>query len=214
MIRILSVRTGRVAPFPSGGGDPDSSAIRKTELSGGAALGTTGLEGDEVYERHVHGGPERALHVFARESYAHFESLAGQAFPPSTFGENVLLEGYDETEARPGDRLRIGTALVEVSMPTERCAKPGLNAGVPQLLKWIIESGRSGWYVRVIEPGTLAAGEPAELVARGPEGFTLQQLGRAMFHGGEAEREAILAIEPLSEAWKERFQVLLERRRS
>lgn len=214
MARVEAVHAGRVEVFRADDGQEVESAIRKRAVDGPVEVGRLGIGADEVFERQVHGGPERALHVFARESYAHHEGLAGRALPVPTFGENLTVEGYDDAEARVGDRLRIGTGLFEVSMPTERCAKPGRNVGVPLLLKWIIESGRSGWYLRVLEPGTLRAGDAIEVVERGAEPWTVQRLATALYQelGDEATVSAVRAHPALSEAWKERFETLRKRR--
>jgi MOSC domain-containing protein YiiM len=99
--------------------------------------------------------------VFATESYRIFERRAGRSLPVPSFGENLTVSGYDERVACVGDILRVGGALVQVSMPTEHCNKPGRLVGAPQLLKWILETLRTGFYLRVLEPGAIAPGTPA-----------------------------------------------------
>ncbi|NNL65532.1 MAG: MOSC domain-containing protein [Myxococcales bacterium] len=214
-MRIVSVQAGPVETFTPSDGQPLESAIRKRDRVGPVAVDRDGIACDAVFETHVHGGPERALHVFDRASYRHFEALAGRPLPVPTFGENLTVEGYDEFEARVGDRLRAGTALLEVSQPTERCAKPGRHAGEPRLLKWILASDRCGFYLRVLEPGSLAAGDALGLLERGPEQATIARLAALMTRGLEDAEgvRAAHAIPALADEWKQRLEVLRERRR-
>jgi len=212
--RILSIHRGGIETFEAQDGTTVESAIRKQTSARPVRLGEHGIDGDACAEADAHGGPNRALHAFAIESYRHFEALAGRPFPVPTFGENLTLEGYDELEARVGDRLRAGQVLLEVTMPTERCPKPGRSAGEPRLLKWILESLRSGFYLRVVEPGVIAAGDAIELAARGPAEWTIERLSRAMYR--EIEDEALLArldvLPELAPEWKARLAVHHERR--
>lgn len=212
-MRIVSVQAGRVERFTPSDGRPLESAIRKRTVAGPVAIDRDGIAADAVFETDVHGGPERALHVFDRASYRHFEALAGRPLPVPNFGENLTIAGYDEFEARVGDRLRAGTALLEVSQPTERCAKPGRHAGEPRLLRWILESNRCGFYLRVLEPGTLAAGDALEPVARGPAEWTIARLSELMLRGlGNLEHvRAAQALPALADEWKQRLEVLRER---
>jgi MOSC domain-containing protein YiiM len=212
--RILSIHRGPVGHFVADDGTAVESAIRKRVCTGPAIVSVRGIEGDTCAETDAHGGPNRALHAFPIEGYRHFEGLAGRAFGLPTFGENLTVEGYDEFEARVGDRLRAGSTLLEVTMPTERCPKPGRSAGEPRLLKWILESFRTGFYLRVLEPGTVVAGDPIELTARGPAEWTVERLTRALYR--EIEDEALLrrthAILELAPEWKARLDVHYERR--
>lgn len=214
MARIRSIHRGRVETFEADDGTTVESAIRKQTCAGPVLVGALGIDGDECAEADAHGGPNRALHAFALESYRHFAGLAGRELPVPTFGENLTLEGYDELDARVGDRLRAGDSLLEVTMPTERCPKPGRSAGEPRLLKWILESLRSGFYLRVVEPGAITAGDPIELAARGPAEWTVERLSRAMYR--EIEDEALLAridaLPELAPEWKARLGIHHERR--
>lgn len=212
--RVVSLNLGRCAHFEVSDGGSLESAIRKTPQSGPVAVRAEGLVGDEVSPEPAHGGPNRALHVFASESYRVLEARAGRSLPVPSFGENLTLSGYDEGVARVGDVLRIGGALVQVSMPTERCARPGRLVGVPQLLKWILETLRTGFYLRVLEPGQIAPGDACERVEAGPAAWTIEALNALMFRGIEdrVQIRALQGLEVLAPEWKRRLLVHFERR--
>jgi MOSC domain-containing protein YiiM len=212
--RVVSLNLGQCAHFEVSDGGVLESAIRKQPQTGPVWLGAEGLAGDEVSPDPAHGGPNRALHVFATESYRVFEERAGHSLPVPTFGENLTISGYDETIARVGDVLQIGGARVQVSMPTERCDKPGRLVGVPRLLKWILETLRTGFYLRVVEPGEIARDDVCVRVEEGPAAWTIRALNELMFRRIEAEAElrALRQLEVLAPEWRRRLGVHFERR--
>lgn len=213
-MKVISVNVGRCATFDVSDGGTIESAIRKLPQAGPVLATADGFSGDEVSPDPAHGGPNRALHVCAVESYRIFEEKAGRALPVPTFGENLTLSGYDETRARVGDTLRIGEALVQVTMPTERCAKPGRLVGVPLLLKWIIETLRSGFYLRVLERGPIAPGDACTVTERGPEAWTIEALNRVMYRevADPLRLQATQELSELAPEFKQRLLVHYQRR--
>ena len=212
--KVVSLNLGRCARFEVADGGALESAIRKQPQRQAVRLSALGLVADEVSPEPAHGGPNRAMHLFAIESYRIFEERAGRALPIPTFGENLTLEVYDESTACVGDVLRIGSALVQVSMPTERCNKPGRLVGVPQLLKWIFETLRTGFYVRVLEPGEIGPDDPCVRVEAGPAEWTIEALNRAMFRRieDEATVRRLRELPALGDEWKARLLVHFERK--
>ena len=211
---VEAVFVGAVESFALADGDTLTSAIRKTRYENGAELGPDGFVGDACHDP-AHGGPNRAVHVFAAEHYARFAERAGRELPEPLVGENLRVRGYPDSDARVGDRLRIGGATLQVTMPTERCRNPGRLHGLPQLLKWMIEDLRTGFYLKVLEPGRVAPGDRLVLEARGSQRWTLSALSEAMYRNvGDAELVAeLVQLEPLAPEWKERLEVLHARKR-
>ncbi|MDH3686316.1 MAG: MOSC domain-containing protein [Myxococcales bacterium] len=212
-VKVEAVFVGAVETFELADGDSLTSAIRKRSRTGASELGVAGFVGDEC-QHPSHGGPNRAVHVFAAEHYDRFAEIAGHSLPQPLVGENSCIRGYPDDVARVGDHLRIGSALAEVTMPTERCRNPGRLHQVPQLLRWMIEELRTGFYLKVLEPGSVRPGDACVLEARGPERWTIQSLSQAMYRQvADAELVAELQrVEPLAPEWKERLAVLHARR--
>lgn len=211
--RVESLNLGGVGSVRFADGGEIQSAICKQPQSGAVAVSEAGLPGDEVHDR-AHGGPNRALHAFPIEHYAVLEELTGRALPLPCFGENLSLRGLREADVRAGDVWRLGTARLQVTMPTERCAHPGRLAGEPRILKRIIRDGLCGWYLRVLEPGELAAGDELQLVSQGPDEANLLALHAAMRDraGDAATLAGIEAIASIAPEWKERMRILHARR--
>ena len=127
-----------------------------------------GLEGD-AHRYRFHGGPRRAVCLFALEDYARLRQDGVAAEPPGAFGENLLTEGLDYALLRAGDRLAVGAEVVlEIDDVREPCKtlKP-LDARFPALM-----IGRSGFLCRVVAGGVVRAGDAIGRVvdAGGPAG--------------------------------------------
>jgi MOSC domain-containing protein YiiM len=213
--RVEAVHLAAIETFTLPDGASHTSALRKRVQVGPVRVERLGLVGDEQHDP-AHGGPSRAVHVFAEEHYAVFEARAGRALETPLVGENLTVAGFADDVAHVGDVVRVGTARLQVSMPTERCGYPGRNAGLPKLLKWMIEALRTGYYLRVLEPGEIAAGDAWVLESRPNERWTIEALSCAMYREvGDAARVAELeAVPELADEWKQRLRTLHDRTQS
>lgn len=208
------VNVGRAERFEVGG-QLLTSAIRKRPRQGRIEVGALGLSGDEVGDHEHHGGPNRALHCFAAEHYDALSVGRGEPPPRPWVGENLTVRGYPDERAHVGDLVRVGTALLAVSMPTERCGNPGRVAGIPELLKEMIASLRTGFYFRVVEPGHIGAGDALTLIERVDARWSIERLSAVMYREiDDAERVAeVEAIPELAPEWKARARILHARKR-
>jgi len=173
---IAAVFTGGVRPLPPEG---HPSGIFKTAVDGPVPLGPEGLQGDEQADRRVHGGMWKALHHYAAENYAKLAAAfpdKAALFVPGSLGENVSTTGWDEDSVCIGDVFRIGSATVQVSQPRQPCWKINHKFGEEELMRFVAEHCVAGWYYRVLEGGTIAAGDPFELLGRNAEPVTLRRL--------------------------------------
>lgn len=161
--RAVSIQAGRIAPL---GPQGVPSGFVKHAVHGSVRAGKSGLEGDEQADLTVHGGADKAVYGYSIANYAVWlrEFPEHRAlFVPGGFGENLTIEGLDETNVCIGDIIRIGTAMLQVSQPRQPCFKLALRFNDKRLPRAMISSGRCGWYYRVLEPGTLNAGDVISL---------------------------------------------------
>lgn len=172
MGRIESVNAGRAAPLQAGGRTV-RSAIVKTPVAGPVAVGPLGLDGDEQADRRVHGGPHQAVYAYARESYEWWQAELGRVLAPAILGENLTTSGVDVDGAHVGERWRAGSVVFEVTAPRIPCAKLAARIGDPGFVKRFARAQRPGAYLRVLEPGTLAAGDGIDVVERPNHGVTI-----------------------------------------
>jgi MOSC domain-containing protein YiiM len=205
-VRIVSVNVGMPAPLRGGEGDV-TSGIVKAPVSGSVRVGRTNLEGDGQADLTVHGGPDKAVYAYPVQHYAAWAAeLARDDLVTGIFGENLTLEGIDEEGVLIGDRFRMGSALLEVSQPRIPCFKLGIRMGDPHFLKPFLRSGRTGFYLRVVEEGRLAAGDPVERVSRGDGGVTVREVARLFAGGDDPGAYSRAAGAPaLTDGWKVRM---------
>jgi len=211
---IALVLTGRVREHAGPRGGILRTAIEKRPVDGPVALGPTGLAGDEVASTRVHGGPEKAVLAYAAAAYDAWRAEDGDrsdALTAGAFGENLLIAGLDEGTVCIGDSwsvrrggAREPAAVLQVTQPRVPCGTPGRRWGRPGLRGRMGASGRTGWYLRVLRPGTLAAGDRLVLLARPhPEWTVLRAWRLAAAAARDAARCAALqALPELSADWK------------
>jgi MOSC domain-containing protein YiiM len=86
---------------------------------------------------------------------------------------------------------------------------------IPDLARQVIANGKSGWYLRVLEEGELAAGMAIDLVLRAHPEWTIDRASDLMHHRKHdlAGAEQLARLPELSAAWKEALAGRIARRR-
>jgi MOSC domain-containing protein YiiM len=210
--RVRAVLVGRAVPFARPG---TRSAIDKRPCAGPVQAGPSGLAGDEQGDPRVHGGVDKAVHVYP---WGHLDAWRRElppdsacAWEPGAFGENLSIQGATEDEVCLGERWRIGGARFEISQGRQPCWKLNHRFGVDDMAHRVQASGRTGWYLRVIEPGLVAAGD---VVVREAQPFPDWPVARLMaaIHDRNCDAallQQILAL-PLPATWQRLFATRLQ----
>lgn len=202
--RIVSVQAGRSAPL---GPQGVPSGFVKHVMEGRVRAGRLGLGGDEQVDLTVHGGPDKAVYGYALSSYA----IWLRDFPqhralltPGGLGENLTIAEIDETTVHIGDIVRVGTAALQVSQPRQPCYKLALRFNDRHLPRAMIRNGCCGWYYRVLEPGTLGAGDLVTLQERPNPDWPIARFLRLIATRPALSDMAELAkLEGLAVHWRE-----------
>jgi MOSC domain-containing protein YiiM len=198
MIRVHSVQVGRIASL---GPEQVPSGYVKRSVAQPVEVTPLGLFGDEQADQTVHGGPEKAVYAYSINHYIAWQTEYPEhvsRLTPGGFGENLTINGLEEDEICVGDAHRIGSALLQVCQPRQPCFKFALYFGDNRLPKAMVRSGRSGWYYRVLEPGTLVAGDQVTLVDRPHPAFRFSRLV-AIINRGAATHEEMVALSTMPE---------------
>jgi len=211
--RIISIHLGKVAPLGPLG---VPSAFIKGPVREPVNVTPLGLEGDEQADLSVHGGPEKAVYAYAAEHYCAWRREYPQhtdVLAPGAFGENLCIDGLQESGLCTGDVHRIGSSRLQVCQPRQPCFKLALRFDDKLMPKAMIRTGRAGWYYRVIEPGVIAVGDTVQLDERPNPDFPFARLVELISHGKatRAELERLKDMDGLAGDWQMRARETLAR---
>jgi MOSC domain-containing protein YiiM len=196
---VEAVCTGTARPFNGA----ELSAFAKRPREGAVQVLTDGLAPDEQADRRVHGGPEMALHLYPLDHHGFWREQLGDhplLAEPGAFGSNLAVSGLTEEMVHIGDRFRLGSALIEISQPRQPCWKIEHRFGAKGMVASIIQTGRCGWYFRVIAMGEVAAGDSLERIALGATEWSVARVFTALVAGKatKAEYSELAGLAPLS----------------
>lgn len=211
-LQLDALLTGRAQPFTRPG---SRSGIAKAPRQEALAVTTLGLAGDEQGDLRVHGGVEKAIHHYPREHYAAWLAELGehpQLMQPGAFGENFSTTGWTEDDVCLGDLIRAGSALLQVSQGRMPCWKLSDRFGVADLALRVQQSGRTGWYYRVLQEGVVRVGDRLQVVERTHVDWPLSRLSAVLFDR-RVEPELLrdcLSL-PLVPSWRRTLERRLEK---
>ena len=189
---------------------PWTSAIVKEAVEGPVRVGRTNIEGDEQADLQHHGGPDKAVLVYAAGHYPTWRrELPETGFPIGAFGENLTVEGRSENKVCVGDVWTAGSATFQLSQPRQPCWKLARRLRVADMVQRVQTTLRSGWYLRVLEEGEIRVGDEFSLVDRPHHAWTVAEASRVMY-GVRSDPEAALALAALPElsaSWKRTLEL-------
>ncbi|MDQ3646334.1 MAG: MOSC domain-containing protein [Actinomycetota bacterium] len=168
-----------------------ATGIFKEPAAGRISVRVTGVGSDVQMDTKHHGGPYKAVYVYASEDYGWWSAELGVDLSSGTFGENLTTSGVDVSAALIGERWRAGTAVVEVTDPRIPCSTLGARMGVKGFVKTFARAERFGAYCRVVTEGDVATGDPVVLVHRPDHGVSIVDVARSYYAKDPARTEAI-----------------------
>jgi MOSC domain-containing protein YiiM len=153
-MKILAVCTGNAEKLP---GKSYKTGIYKHPVSGAVLVDHEGLLGDAICNRTHHGGVDQAVYVEGSITLDWWAAELGRAIEPGTFGENIVIEGLDNTKVSVGDRFIAGDLILEVTSARIPCATFSARMGDPKFVKRYTKAGRPGIYCRVVQAAPVSA---------------------------------------------------------
>lgn len=187
------------------------TGIFKEPAAGRVRVGADGLAGDRQVDRRFHGGEFKAVYAYAAEHYDWWERELGRRLPPGAFGENLTIAGWPEAETCVGDRLRVGSAVLEATEPRFPCQTLAAKFSDAGIVKRFLDSGRLGVYFRVAREGELGAGDAVAWEHRDPARFPVMDIAR-LKRAKKKDPEALaraLKARALPPQWRAKFAALL-----
>lgn len=209
--RIISIQVGKPQTIGSSEAKdrmdtPWTTGFFKEPVRGPIRVGRCNLDGDGQADLVNHGGPEKAVNVYPLEHYSFWEQTFGLTnLPYGAFGENFTIVGCLEESVCIGDIFRVGEVVLQISQPRQPCWKLSRRWRIRDFALKVQESGRTGWYFRVLQEGMIEAGASLVLTERPYPQWTVQAANRVMHsHTSDPHvTRALLNCHLLSERWRE-----------
>ena len=207
-MKLLSINVGLPREI-DWHGKPVRTSIFKQPVTGRMRVATLNVDGDQQSDLSVHGGRDKAVYAYPSEHYAFWrKELPGADIPDGAFGENFTTEGLQEHNVHIGDRLRAGSAEFIVTQPRIPCFKLGIRFGRPDMAKRFQRSGRSGFYLAVLQEGEVAPGDAIEVIARDGHGITVEEINN-LYSADGSDQELLRRVSDLPalpEDWRDHFR--------
>jgi MOSC domain-containing protein YiiM len=186
-----------------------TTGIFKTPVYGRVRVRSLNLDGDRQADLSVHGGPNKAIYAYPSEHYPYWRGeFPGIELSWGMFGENFTIEGLLEEAVHIGDRFRIGSGVMMVTQPRIPCYKLAAKFGREDIIQRFLDSGRSGFYLRVVREGEVEAGDRIEPMSRDNDAVAVAEVAR-LYNGQSDDRDLLqraAQLQALPERWRERFR--------
>ena len=187
------------------------TAFFKAPVSGRVMLRATNLDGDCQADLSVHGGPNKAVYGYPSEHYAYWsQQLPGYDLPWGAFGENWTTEGLLETKVSVGERYRVGSAAVMVTIPRLPCYKLAAKFQRDDMIERFLSSGRCGYYFSVVEEGEVGAGDEFQVLGGEAPTISILETFQAYTSLNLELLQRAARVKTLPESWQERFQIRID----
>jgi len=193
---------------------PWTTAFFKTPIQGPVFVRTTNLDGDGQADLENHGGIDKAVLAYSADHYRKWRrELEMPEMPFGAFGENLTIAGLSEESVCIGDIFGIGEARFEVSQPRQPCWKLARRWRMHELPAMVVRNGRSGWYLRVREPGRIEKQMPVTLFERPNPEWSVARANQIRHHRTQdvALTLQLAGVPRLADSWVEDLHDRAER---
>ena len=164
-------------------GKEEQTGLYKNPTPNPIFLGKTGIKGDTVMDKRVHGGALKAAYIYGDNRYPFWkEKYPNLDWQYGFLGENLTFDSFDEEIVKIGDIFQIGQAKVQITQPRKPCYKLGIRFGTQDAVKMFIESPFPGGYVQILEEGAVQVGDEAILLESDAYQLTLAEVFYLIYH--------------------------------
>ncbi|CAK7202580.1 hypothetical protein SEUCBS139899_005304 [Sporothrix eucalyptigena] len=208
---ILEVRRGKMKALKD---LKIMSGIDKGLCTGPVKVDSMGIVEDE-HDYTFHGGIDKAVHGYCSAHYADWKRefpSAADRFRPGGFGENLVFAHLNERNIHIGDVFAVGPKsnsglsddlsgtglLLQVSLPRQPCFKLNHRFGLRNFAPNTWKFSRTGWYYRVLRPGTVQAGDEVRLVQRPNPAWPLERV-QEYLHRSPNEMDMVAELAAIDE---------------
>jgi len=187
------------------------SAYKKDNYYNFIEVDELGILGDKQVDKRYHGGIDKAIHIGSYKHFKNYQSQHNQKLDKLAIGCNIIVDNFTEADICIGDIYSIGDIEIEVSQPRQPCWKIGAIFN-KEISRFIIKQSATGWYVRVLNGGTIDINDTMILKKRISD-ITMKELSWYLHEVPSDENLIlkILSIEPLAQSYKDDLQRAFEK---
>jgi len=201
-IRIENIFAGKKQNITDIRGKQYISSYKKERIGDDVLVRYLGLEHDTQTDAEHHGGVHKAVCVYTKKNYEFFKSKHDLDLPMCAFGENITLLDIDDSEVCLGDQYQCGTAVFEVSQPREPCWKISSILGIKKMTSLVVKELKTGFYLRVLEEGSLNRNNHFKLISRVHSELTIEFINEVYFNSNQEEIGQVLKCKELGPAYR------------
>jgi MOSC domain-containing protein YiiM len=185
-MQLLSVNIGQKRTQPKGS-EIETTGIYKLPVQEPVEIKSLGIQNDFICDQKNHGGPDQAIYVYGMSDYEWWSKELGKKLDAGTFGENLTVSELESGRFNIGDRLQVGSVILEVTAPRIPCATLAARMGDPQFVKKYRQAERPGLYCRVIQEGTVQIGNEVKIEKYAGETISILQMFRDYYDNDKSE---------------------------
>ena len=165
----------------------ETTGIYKLPTPEPVHISSLGIKEDFIASKKHHGGPDQAIYVYGTTDYDWWSTELGRDLYPGTFGENLDITELESSQFNIGDRLLIGSVILEISAPRIPCGTLAARMEDPQFVKRFRHAERPGFYCRVLQEGTVEMGNDVKIERYEKETVSVIQIFRDYYDKDKSE---------------------------
>jgi MOSC domain-containing protein YiiM len=185
-MKLLSINIGQERTQPKGD-SLEITGIYKLPVQGSVEIKSLGIQNDCIIDKQNHGGPDQAIYIYGMADYDWWSEELGKKLEPGTFGDNLTISELESARFHIGDRLHIGSTILEVTAPRIPCSTFARRMRHPQFVKKFRYAERPGLYCRVIQEGFVQAGDEVKTEKYNGETISILQMYRDHYESNPTE---------------------------
>ena len=165
----------------------ETTGIYKLPTPEPVHISSLGIKEDFIASKKHHGGPDQAMYVYGTRDYDWWSTELGRDLYPGTFGENLDITELESSQFNIGDRLLIGSVILEITAPRIPCGTLAARMEDPQFVKRFRHAERPGFYCRVLQEGTVEMGNDVQFERYEKETVSVIQIFRDYYDKDKSE---------------------------
>jgi MOSC domain-containing protein YiiM len=179
-MKLLSVNIGQKRTQQKGN-ELETTGIYKLPIQGPVEIKSLGIQTDAICDEKNHGGPDQAIYIYGKPDYDWWSKELGKELGPGTFGDNLTISGLESAGFQIGDRLHVGSTILEVTAPRTPCGTLARRMGDSHFVRQYRYAERPGLYCRVIQEGSVQTGYEVKIERYNGKTISILQMFRDHF---------------------------------